>query len=119
MQIEQEGAMVRTLATLVLAGFTSSISDALLHAQQGDRIPNNFPHRNPGGYGATFSTQGVVDLTGEYFQAQGTNGRSCATCHVQEERGLSRPPPCSGSLTRPAARIRCSTISMPTTPRCR
>ncbi len=48
-------------------------------------IDNNQPFRNPAGHGASFSTQGVIDLTGEYFQAQGTNGRSCATCHVPEE----------------------------------
>src|SRR5687767_8716284 len=48
-------------------------------------IPNNHPVRNPGGKAATFSTQGSVDLTGEYFQAQGMNGRSCATCHIPEE----------------------------------
>ena len=50
-----------------------------------DRIPNNHPVKNPGGKGATFSAQGFVDLTGEYFQAQGTNGRSCASCHIPEE----------------------------------
>ncbi|HEX5080801.1 MAG TPA: hypothetical protein VFY40_02055, partial [Blastocatellia bacterium] len=50
-----------------------------------DCIPNNHPEKNPGGKSATFSTQGHVDLTGEYFQAQGTNGRSCATCHTAEE----------------------------------
>jgi hypothetical protein len=50
-----------------------------------DRITNNRPAPNPGGAAATFSTQGAVDLTGEYFQAQGTNGRSCATCHIPEE----------------------------------
>ncbi len=50
-----------------------------------DRIPNNHPENNPGGKSATFSTQGYIDLTGEYFQAQGTNGRSCATCHIPEE----------------------------------
>ena len=50
-----------------------------------DSIPNNRPAPNPGGAAATFSTQGAVDLTGEYFQAQGTNGRSCATCHIPEE----------------------------------
>jgi mono/diheme cytochrome c family protein len=33
---------------------------------------------------ATFSTHGFVDLTGEYFQVQGTNGRSCATCHIPQ-----------------------------------
>jgi hypothetical protein len=48
-------------------------------------IDNNQPFRNPAGTAATFSTQGVVDLTGEYFQAQGTNGRSCATCHISQE----------------------------------
>jgi hypothetical protein len=48
-------------------------------------IPNNTPHRNEGGYGATFSTQGAVSLIGEYFQAQGSNGRSCATCHLPDE----------------------------------
>jgi cytochrome c peroxidase len=50
-----------------------------------DVIPNNHPERNPGGKSATFSTQGSVELTGEYFQPQGTNGRSCASCHVPEE----------------------------------
>ena len=48
------------------------------------RQPNNFPEFNANGFAATFSTQGFVDLTGEYFQAQGTNGRSCATCHIPQ-----------------------------------
>src|SRR5215204_4111287 len=64
--------------TLVSAtGATTSESQA--------SIPNNHPVRNPGGKAATFSTRGSVDLTGEYFQEQGTNGRSCATCHIPEE----------------------------------
>jgi cytochrome c peroxidase len=50
-----------------------------------NHIPNNRPAPNPGGAAATFSTEGSVELTGEYFQAQGTNGRSCATCHIPEE----------------------------------
>jgi cytochrome c peroxidase len=50
-----------------------------------DSIPNNHPAKNPDGKAATFSTQGSVDLTGEYFQAQGSNGRSCASCHLPEE----------------------------------
>ena len=82
--------MVRTLAAVTVAVFTSSMIYAVLHAQSGS-IPNNLPQRNPGGYGATFSTQGSVDLTGEYFQAQGTNGRSCVTCHVPEEAWAITP----------------------------
>jgi cytochrome c peroxidase len=59
--------------------------------QPQDSIPNNHPVRNPGGKAATFSTQGSVDLTGEFFQAQGTNGRSCATCHIPEESWSINP----------------------------
>src|SRR5262245_34451890 len=60
-----------------LVGATVSVSQ--------DSIPNNHPERNSGGKAATFSTQGSVNLTGEYFQAQGANGRSCASCHVPKE----------------------------------
>ena len=48
-------------------------------------IENNHRFRNPGGRAATFSTQGRVDLTGEYFQAKGTNGRSCVSCHLPSD----------------------------------
>jgi cytochrome c peroxidase len=48
-------------------------------------IANNQPMQNPGGEAATISTHGSVALTGEYFKAQGTNGQSCATCHIPEE----------------------------------
>jgi cytochrome c peroxidase len=51
----------------------------------GAQSPNELPAPNPGGFAATFSTQGSVDLTSEYFQAQGTNGRSCETCHVADD----------------------------------
>ncbi|HEY0006477.1 MAG TPA: hypothetical protein VGB17_16970 [Pyrinomonadaceae bacterium] len=48
-------------------------------------IPNNHLMRNPGGEAATVSTQGSsVNLTGKYFQVHGTNGQSCATCHIPE-----------------------------------
>lgn len=56
-----------------------------------ESIPNNHPERNPGGKAATFSTHGSVELTGEYFQAQGTNGRSCATCHIPQEAWSINP----------------------------
>jgi hypothetical protein len=54
-------------------------------ARTRDAIPNNKPVENPAGFAATYSTQGFVDLTGEYFQAQGTNGRSCASCHNSDD----------------------------------
>ena len=65
--------------------FAVTISGSALGARTQDAIPNNRPIQNPGGFAATFSTQGRIDRTGEYFQAQGTNGRSCATCHIPDE----------------------------------
>lgn len=56
-----------------------------------DSIPNNHPMRNPDGEAATFSTQGSINLTGEFFQAQGTNGQSCASCHIPEEAWSINP----------------------------
>jgi hypothetical protein len=48
-------------------------------------LPNNFPQINGSGFATTVSTSGVVDLTGPFFQPQGTNGRSCSTCHVPQD----------------------------------
>jgi cytochrome c peroxidase len=61
------------------------------HAARQKHIPNNHPVPNPGGKAATFSTQGAVNLSGEYFQPQGTNGRSCASCHIPEDAWSINP----------------------------
>ena len=80
------------LAAVALLGLTSALAFdtgfplvAKVKSMEPDSLPNNLPHPNPGGKSATFSTQGEVNLTGEYFQAQGTNGRSCVSCHLPEE----------------------------------
>ena len=71
------------VALLLALGWTYESAPA---AQEPETtIDNNQPFRNPVGHAATFSTQGLIDLTGEYFQAQGANGRSCATCHIPQE----------------------------------
>jgi cytochrome c peroxidase len=73
---------------LLSLGITYALGDAqVARAGMGpDVIVNNRPAPNPNGAAATVSTQGAsVDLTGEYFQAQGSNGRSCATCHIPED----------------------------------
>jgi cytochrome c peroxidase len=48
------------------------------------RLPNNFPIPNENGFGASFSTEGSINLDGEFNTAQGTNGRHCGTCHAVE-----------------------------------
>jgi cytochrome c peroxidase len=60
-------------------------------AQSVKSLPNNFPFLNPNGLAATSSTQAFVSLSGEYFQAQGSNGRSCSTCHMAENAWAINP----------------------------
>jgi cytochrome c peroxidase len=83
------GAIVAVVALLGLAWglayYLRSKPVAPTNSKLQGSIPNNQPMRNPGGEAATFSTKSSVNLTGEYFQAQGTNGQSCATCHIPEE----------------------------------
>ena len=67
----------RTVAML-LAGL-SSVS--LPGIADDTNLPNMLRFPNPTGYAATFSTTGVVDLQGPFFQSLGTNGRSCSSCH--------------------------------------
>ncbi|HYC54704.1 MAG TPA: hypothetical protein VEL28_07185 [Candidatus Binatia bacterium] len=54
-------------------------------------LPNDHPEKNSGGKAATFSTHGSVELTGEFFQAQGSNGRSCASCHIPGDAWAINP----------------------------
>ena len=51
---------------------------------------NQAPAPDPSGTVATYSTSGGLDLRGPFFQSLGTNGRSCASCHIIENAmGLS------------------------------
>jgi hypothetical protein len=54
-------------------------------APESPHIPNNIPLKNASGAHATFSTTGALDLSNEFFQNLGTNGRRCSTCHVPED----------------------------------
>ena len=77
-----------TAVILLLAG-VACVHDA--RAEGLDSLPNNFPHLNPSGFSAPFSTQGFVDLTTEYSQPQGSNGRSCQTCHIPQQAWSINP----------------------------
>ena len=43
------------------------------------------PDPNSSGAAQTFSRAGRIDTSNPFFQSLGTNGRSCASCHVQGE----------------------------------
>lgn len=57
----------------ILAGSTGNGSPSC--------IPNFYPIENEGGIASTYSTEGFVDLESDYATPQGTNGRSCISCH--------------------------------------
>jgi len=48
----------------------------------GDSLPNPLPSANSGGTASTFSTPAPIQLDSAFFQSLGTNGRTCASCHV-------------------------------------
>jgi cytochrome c peroxidase len=48
-------------------------------------IRNAQPQQNELGIATTISTQGSVDLTNEFFQDLGVNGRHCGSCHAADQ----------------------------------
>ena len=53
-------------------------------------IPNMFPFLDRTGIVSTYNTNGPIKDNSAFFQSLGTNGRSCATCHVvSNAMGLS------------------------------
>jgi hypothetical protein len=81
-------------ARTVVAVVVLLVGVVLPHAASAEgfgSLPNNFPHLNASGFSATFSTEGFVDLSTEFSQAQGTNGRSCQTCHIPQQAWSINP----------------------------
>src|SRR5260221_11314842 len=56
------------------------------------QLPNGLPFPNPTGFASTFSTAGRIDLTNEFFQDLGANGRRSVSCHVPSAGGRIAPP---------------------------
>jgi cytochrome c peroxidase len=48
-------------------------------------IPNLFPFPNAHGALKTFSSAGSIELNNPFFQELGTNGRTCASCHLPDQ----------------------------------
>jgi hypothetical protein len=82
------------LAALGLASALTSpavgAADSLAELFDG-RLPNNFPFLNSAGTAATYSPAGFVDLTNPFHAPQGTNGRSCESCHLPQVGWSIRP----------------------------
>lgn len=78
-------SVVALLATLAVPACTRDDPAPLSSgpALQADRSGNQFLMDDPSGQVATVSTNGSIDLSNPFFQKLGTNGRTCASCHLQ------------------------------------
>src|SRR5712692_5533171 len=56
--------------------------DGISEPGQPRQLPNGLPFPNPTGFASTISTAGRIDLTNEFFQDLGANGRRCGSCHL-------------------------------------
>src|SRR5258706_13055354 len=64
------------------------------------QLPNGLPFPNPTGFASTFSTAGRIDLTNEFFQDLGANGRRCVSCYVPRAGWTIVPSQWGASFTR-------------------
>ena len=72
------GILVFVAAAVALAFFAAHPS---FGAGGQYAIPNLQAFQDPSGEVRTFTTAGVIDETGPFFQSLGTNGRTCESCH--------------------------------------
>jgi len=64
------------------AGAAVLAASAMVGVLGAASLPKLFPSRDPSGLLETYHQAGPLDANGPFFQPLGTNGRSCATCHV-------------------------------------
>jgi cytochrome c peroxidase len=83
MQIQEGGSMglwvrvhARKLAIVAVLLCLAGVASAVMV------IPNLFPFLDPTGIVSTYNTAGPIVENTPFFQSLGTNGRSCATCHI-------------------------------------
>ncbi len=82
------GISLVAAAGLVLAGCSEGAPPTTTTTS--NLIPSLQPYPTPSGTESTYSATGSIDPTGIFFQALGTNPRSCASCHqLSQGMGLS------------------------------
>ena len=83
-------AVVTTTTLLGCDAERTALSPPSPPALTADKTGGIVKSPDPSGQIATLSTTGSIDLGNPFFQSLGTNGRSCATCHLQSDgMGLS------------------------------
>jgi cytochrome c peroxidase len=67
------------IAALIAMGLLTTIA-------RSQSLPKLLPLPNPSGWLETYNVNNSpISLTGAFFQSLGTNGRSCASCHLPSE----------------------------------
>jgi cytochrome c peroxidase len=81
--------MKRSSATMILVSAAASVAIASLTAfgvaDTRSFLPNLYPFSNSSGQLQTLGASGALDLNNPFFQSLGTNGRSCASCHLPDQ----------------------------------
>lgn len=72
-----------TLSALLMLALTPLSAES--NHENKDKLPNMFTSSNAHGKDATYSTAGFIDLTNPFFKSLGSNGRSCASCHIPSQ----------------------------------
>jgi hypothetical protein len=81
---------VGTMPRIVLIRLLSALAALVVSLTLGDAagradIPLELDFRNETGMVRTLSTIGPMDFSSPFFRSLGTNGRSCATCHMPSD----------------------------------
>ncbi|OQW42955.1 MAG: hypothetical protein A4S08_10790 [Proteobacteria bacterium SG_bin4] len=76
------GIQVVSALIFILSSPVSAKDD---HEHGDHRLPNMFKSSNKHGEDATYSIEGYIDLKNPFFKSLGSNGRSCASCHIPSQ----------------------------------
>jgi cytochrome c peroxidase len=80
------------LAAWDFCGGAAIAQEAGEHHAPPTPIHNLVRFADPTGEIATFNNNGPINRQSAFFQSLGTNGRSCATCHVEDQAFSISPP---------------------------
>lgn len=87
------GSQTRQKPKLIRSGlFVMSLCGVAISIFAGTKLPNPLNSKDATGTLSTYSTAGGVDQANPFFQSLGTNGRTCASCHVASDAWSITPP---------------------------
>src|SRR5690349_8442466 len=70
---------------IAVVGAATACFTVLGQSDKPPKIANLQGYRNSDGELKTFTTNGVLNLKNPFFQELGTNGRTCASCHLPDQ----------------------------------